>query len=149
MSHKNRKIKNVIVNPLFQAKFSIYFLVAGFGLAGTLLLVVFQLSQNMQGKLAKSAEGSFQIYSIIHENLVQTTNITIFVLLVFSVISFIYAIVISHRIAGPVLAIQAYIEELKKGNYDHKRTLRKYDELQPIMDSLTELAENLKHSKKN
>jgi signal transduction histidine kinase len=51
---------------------------------------------------------------------------------------------VSHRIAGPVVAITAFIEELKKGNYDYGRNLRPNDELTLIMDALHDLAPTLK-----
>jgi len=58
-----------------------------------------------------------------------------------------FAIVISHRIAGPMHAIVLYINELRRGNYDSKRGLRPFDELRPIMDELNGLAEDLKNKK--
>ncbi|NJL24339.1 MAG: hypothetical protein HC902_03620 [Calothrix sp. SM1_5_4] len=55
-----------------------------------------------------------------------------------------YITLLGHRVGGPIVAICAYIRELKKGNYDAKRTLRKNDELVPIMIELQELAQILK-----
>jgi len=57
----------------------------------------------------------------------------------FAMASFIFALMISHRIAGPILAITDVIDELKKGNYSYGRKLRPYDELTLIMDNLHEL----------
>ena len=54
-----------------------------------------------------------------------------------------FGVVVSHRIAGPMFAIMAYIEDLKEGKFESKRSLRPYDELTPIMDSLHELAAKL------
>ncbi|MBT4161104.1 MAG: hypothetical protein HOE54_07330, partial [Gammaproteobacteria bacterium] len=62
----------------------------------------------------------------------------------FAVASFVFALMVSHRIAGPIVAITAYIEELKKGNYDYGRKLRPNDELTLIMDGLHELKAKLK-----
>jgi len=62
----------------------------------------------------------------------------------FAISSFIFALLVSHRIAGPILAITAYIEELKKGNYSYGRNLRPNDELIQIMDGLHELNAILK-----
>jgi signal transduction histidine kinase len=62
----------------------------------------------------------------------------------FAIASFIFALMVSHRIAGPVVAISAFIEELKKGNYDYGRNLQPEDELTLIMDPLHELRAVLK-----
>jgi hypothetical protein len=43
-----------------------------------------------------------------------------------------------------MLAIRAFIKNMKDGRYDEKRSLRPYDELSPIMDDLHELADALK-----
>jgi signal transduction histidine kinase len=70
---------------------------------------------------------------------------TVYIFLLCSIaVTVLYAIVISHRIAGPMLAIRAFIKNMKDGRYDEKRSLRPYDELSPIMDDLHELADALK-----
>lgn len=58
-----------------------------------------------------------------------------------------YMVVLSHRVGGPIVAIVHFINELKKGNYDVKRNLRKNDELVPIMLELQDLAKILKEKK--
>src|SRR5690606_16366375 len=60
-----------------------------------------------------------------------------------------YAVVVSHRIAGPMFAILAFIEQMKRGDYKIHRQLRPYDELAPIMESLHDLANKLGGSKAN
>ena len=50
----------------------------------------------------------------------------------------------SHRVAGPQVAIMDYIEALKVGNYDYNRDLRSKDELAQIMEALKELGPVLK-----
>ena len=54
--------------------------------------------------------------------------------------TFIYALVLTHRVSGPIMSIVAFIDELKKGNYGYARNLRRGDELVPIMSRLQELA---------
>ncbi len=61
----------------------------------------------------------------------------------FAIASFIFALMVSHRIAGPVVAITALISELKKGTYTYGRKLRPNDELTLIMDKLHELKDVL------
>ena len=48
-----------------------------------------------------------------------------------------------HLVSPATIAILAYIEELRKGNYEHKRELREGDELKSIMDALHTLAKEL------
>jgi signal transduction histidine kinase len=63
---------------------------------------------------------------------------------VFILFSFGFALITSHRIAGPQVAIKAVIEDLKVGQYEPKRMLRPNDELQEVMISVKELAKILK-----
>ena len=60
------------------------------------------------------------------------------------IFSFVFALVMSHRIAGPQVAIKAYIEALKEGNYDYDRGLRPSDELTEIMAAPRDLEPVLK-----
>ena len=56
----------------------------------------------------------------------------------------VYSLIICHRVGGPTVAILYTIQQLQDGNYDVKRSLRKRDELQPIQQSLIELADKLR-----
>jgi len=86
----------------------------------------------------------FSSQSQITEHTFQIAQISMLGFVAFAVASFIFALMVSHRVAGPTLAITAYIDELKKSNYEYGRQLRPEDELVPIMDGLHELNEILK-----
>lgn len=86
----------------------------------------------------------FSTQSQINSLMFEVAGITLVGFVLFAMASFIFALMVSHRIAGPVLAILNYIDELKMGNYDFGRSLRPNDELTLIMDSLHELAPVLK-----
>ncbi len=54
-----------------------------------------------------------------------------------------FGIYISHRFLGPATVIRNSILELKSGNYSHRKTLRKGDELDDVMGEVNALAETL------
>lgn len=81
----------------------------------------------------------FGAQSKISEQMFFITQISLVGFVAFAIASFIFALLVSHRIAGPVVAITAVIDELKKGNYNYGRKLRPNDELTLIMDNLHEL----------
>jgi HAMP domain-containing protein len=54
------------------------------------------------------------------------------------------AIVLTERIVGPTRALARHIDALKAGKYDVKTSLRKNDELKPLMIALNELSDTLK-----
>ncbi|MDA1075691.1 MAG: hypothetical protein O3A63_13160 [Proteobacteria bacterium] len=59
------------------------------------------------------------------------------------IFSFVYSLMLSHRVSGPMIAITEFISQLTKGNFKYRRQLRKGDELEPIMKGLHELAAEL------
>lgn len=50
---------------------------------------------------------------------------------------------ISNRIYGPLVPLLRHIDNLKKGVYSSRVTLRRHDELSEIRDALNDLAANL------
>jgi signal transduction histidine kinase len=54
-----------------------------------------------------------------------------------------FGIYISHRFLGPATVIRQSILELKSGNYSHRKSLRKGDELADVMSEVNALAEVL------
>jgi methyl-accepting chemotaxis protein len=63
---------------------------------------------------------------------------------VLSVIIFIFAIYISHRIAGPIHRIKSIIHDIGDGKIDTAIYLRKTDELHDLAEELNKMQENLK-----
>ncbi len=139
-----RKLRNYLLKPGYQLKFSLYFIVSGMALLGVMIAVVFSKLRTLSETISRSGALDIKAQTLLNELIFDVTWISLSTFAVFALIVLVYSIVISHRIVGPTVAICAYIEELKKGNLDAKRTLRKYDELHPIMDSLQDLALKMK-----
>lgn len=108
-------------------------------------LIYFRLG-HLRTAVADDLTGE-SLQALINQAMNEIAVITLVTLVGFAIVCFIYSVVITHRIAGPIVAICRYIEEIKAGRYDPNRKLRKYDDLQPIMNSLNELAAHLKDKK--
>ncbi len=59
----------------------------------------------------------------------------------------ILAIVLSHRIAGPIFRIKKTLDEIIKGDYSKRLHLRNTDELQDVAESINNLMELLEKKK--
>ena len=142
-----RSIKNFLLNPKMQLRISLYFVAFGFAVTTIMTFVFFTQIQQIEG-LVNSISG-MPIEQQVEIGFLLNSLVKIMVLFFFVFIfaSLVYGLLISHRFAGPMHAILAYIEDMKKGNYDSKRKLRDYDELVPIMDSLHKLSSLLKNKK--
>ena len=60
------------------------------------------------------------------------------------VVMLLLAIIISHRIAGPIYRIEKELAEISKGDYSRRIKLRSRDELQEIAEGVNSLLDVLK-----
>lgn len=139
-----RSVKNFLLNPRMQLRISLYFVVFGFAIMGAMTFLFYNQIQRVDDIVSSISGMPIEQQIELGQILSNLVKISLIFYLIFLLSAGLYGLIISHRIAGPMYAILAYIEELKKGNYDSKRNLRDYDELKPVMDSLKELAEGLK-----
>ena len=66
---------------------------------------------------------------------------------VFMLLLFLMVFILTHRYYGPLVSIDRFLRELKKGNYQARISLRKRDELQSLVRELNSLAESLEQKK--
>lgn len=142
-----RKIKNYLINPDFQLKFVVYFIVSGVAVVGGMMAFIIRTMTHLRQELLRQKYTSEGLRALLNETTTEMIFIMGLTLVIFAGVAFVYSVIISHRIAGPVVAINAFINDLKKGNYESQRRLRDYDDLKSIMDNLYELAESLKGKK--
>lgn len=139
-----RKLSNFMLTPKFQLKLTYYYIGVGVVIIlGTVSGVMYKILQ-IRDVMNNSVATDFSAQSQITDITFQIALISMSGFVAFAVSSFIFALMVSHRIAGPIVAITALIDELKKGNYDYGRKLRPNDELTLIMDGLHELRTVLK-----
>jgi len=136
--------RNYLLNPQFQLKFSVYFIVSVLAVVGVMVALIFTRLQGVREIILQYYGEDTILQNHLDQAVFEITLIAFLILIGFSAISFFYSLVITHRIAGPTLVICRFIDDLKKGDYEGNRKLRQYDELKPIMEGLNELAEALK-----
>ena len=135
----DRKISNFLLTPKFQLKLTYYYIGVGVAIIIATGATVFYKMTVIRDIMNTSVVTDFAAQSKISEQMFFIAQTSLVGFVAFAMASFIFALMISHRIAGPILAITAVIDELKKGNYSYGRKLRPYDELTLIMDNLHEL----------
>ncbi len=81
--------------------------------------------------------------------ILKSANISLFYRMFFlSPFVFILAIVLSHRIAGPIYRMKRDLDEIVAGNYSKRLRLRKTDELKDVAESINKLVDILEEKKK-
>ena len=138
MSKQQRSIKNMFVQPEFKMKLSLYYMALGGLMISVVGALVLQKIQDVQA-LMNNPEQDYTSQIQITDMMMQCLQISFVGFALFIVTSFIFALVVSHHVAGPQVAINAYIEQLKLGNYKYNRNLRPHDELKSVMSALKEL----------
>ncbi len=138
MGH-DRKISNFLLTPRFQLKLTYYYIGVGVAIIVATGATVFYEMTVIRDIMNNSVVTDFGAQSKISEQMFIIAQTSLVGFVAFAMASFIFALMISHRIAGPIIAITDVIDELKKGNYSYGRKLRPYDELTLIMDNLHEL----------
>lgn len=141
-SKDQRKIANYIKTAGLSKGYYLHIFAGGVACIGILMAYCSRLLSDVH-------MAALSIPDVQTSNLLQDRIFTVAILFFLSFAGFLactvfYLVVLGQRVGGPVIAICSYIQELKKGNYDVKRTLRKNDELGAIMNELQSLAETLK-----
>jgi len=145
-SHK-RYIKNFIVFPLMQTRMSYYFVAFALCLVGVMMVLLNHYLGEIRNIMIASPGLSMVTQKLIEDDLSSLMMTSFAVLFVALIVSVVYGIIISHRIAGPMFGIIKYIEALRAGDTGEPRKLRPYDELLPIMAALHGLADDMKKKK--
>jgi nitrate/nitrite-specific signal transduction histidine kinase len=144
MAEYKREFRNIFINKSFQTRFTYYFVALSIALMGLMMLFM-NTHINELRVLVANVSGLPMTSQLAIEDALSQLFTTAFAFLVLALVGAIaYGVVISHRIAGPMFAILSYIQSMKAGKFEERRSLRPYDELTPIMDSLHELADDLK-----
>jgi signal transduction histidine kinase len=142
MGKDQRTVVNYLKTAGLSKGYYLYVFAGGVAFLGILMFYASRLLSEVNIVLANMPDAGL---SAALQDRIYTVAILFFIcFMAFLTITVFYMIVLGQRVGGPIIAICAYINELKKGNYDAKRSLRKKDELTPIMLELEDLAATLR-----
>ena len=142
---KNRKIKNILINPRYQLKYVFWLNVNALGLIFIYARIVYEYIQENYLILVDlapiTAEARLQLYSELNEIIIKLGIIS----LLFLVVVTLFGLLFSHRTAGPLFHFEKVFKEVKGGNTACRIKLRPKDEFRSaaiefneMMDKLTE-----------
>lgn len=139
MSYKRRII---LINRNFQLRFSIYVCSFIFALSIMYPWIIYNLFDFIVRYLAVDPNGP--VLGYLHAKREEIIWLLIVMQLLFTLVTFSISIFMSHRIAGPVVKFQQFLQKFKRGDFSQKFTLRRYDYFQELADDYNELAASLK-----
>lgn len=108
-----------IINPYFQFRSAA--LITFFTFSSAALILIF----------------SYAFLKNVHNQEIMNYffSVGFFIILTFSTLIFLFSVILTHRVAGPIHAIQRHLRELKKGTQVNFK-LREYDEFKEIEKDL-------------
>ena len=134
-----RRFKNFLFKPKHQISYGYFVIGSSFLFFGVTALLIQRKLSHIDALLNQGPEvmvPGAQLTDLFAD----MTGIAMFGFFAYVLFCCLYAMLISHRVAGPMTAIIDFIGQLQQGNYVHKRELRQHDELKPIHRALQRLA---------
>lgn len=145
MGKEQRKLGNYIKTAGLSKGYYLHVFAGGVAFLGILMAYASRLLSEVNAVVANIPDAT--VSASLQDRIMMVAILFFMSFMAFVTCTVFYMIVLGQRVGGPVVAICAYINELKRGNYDAKRSLRKNDELVPIMLELQDLAKILKDKK--
>lgn len=145
MAKDQRKIVNYLKVSGLSRSYYLHIFAGGVAFLGIIMLYVSHLLSEVQNAIQTLPDPV--LTASVEDRILAVAVLFFICFFAFMASTVFYMIVLGQRVGGPVVAICSYIQELKAGKYDAKRTLRKNDELQMIMSELQDLADTLKTKK--
>lgn len=131
--------RKYLIEKKFQLKFAGLIMLFMFAVAFFSALTIYYYTWIALGEKLANVYPQGRLVGILrHANFILFLRILIVSPLVFAL-----AILLSHRIAGPIYRIKNTIDEVIKGDYTKRLYLRKTDTLKDVADSINSIIEML------
>ncbi len=145
-SRPRRQKKSVLIEPFKQIKFGLYVFavsVVFIVLCGLLFVQAFRAQYEHVMGLFNVVDENMQ-WALVTNDVFTTNAIRIGALFaLYLVILFTVVFKLTHRYYGPLVSIERFIDEIKRGHYGQRVRIRERDELHNLVNRLNEMAEVL------
>ena len=144
---ENRTSRNLFVRPQAQLRFCLLLSLGFLAVGGFSAYAMLAFKNHLEVLLATNQIDT-QTIILVGGPLYANLRIIITVCLCFAVCGLALAVMLTHRIFGPVVPIRAHIQKLIAGDFESRVRLRAKDEFQDVAKDLNELAEHLSQKTK-
>lgn len=135
--------RRYLVEKKFQLRFAGMILLFMFAVALFCSLTIYYNTWMLLGEKLANVYPQGRLVGILKQ-----ANFVLFMrLLLITPLVGILAIVLSHRIAGPIFRIKKTLDEVTKGDYSKRLHLRNTDELKDVAESINKVMELLEKKK--
>lgn len=143
--HKfKRKLSNILINPTFQMRMALRFIVIYIVVAGIFQVFFMILLNKYMDNFVKAFPITTNQHLVLHDIIIQIILAMSLLILIGALSIFIMAVYYSHKIAGPIYVIKNNINKLIEKDFQIRSNFRDGDEFNEISESLNRLADILK-----
>jgi signal transduction histidine kinase len=139
---KRRRLYRLFLQPRFQLKYGAYFMTIAISSLVCSSLITVYITMKLLSFVHQQPESDdiFKIFMgfVLHNPISVGGSFGLM-----AIFYFFLAVVFTKRIVGPVQVLVKHVDALKMGDYHHKTTLRKDDDLKTLMVALNELSDSL------
>ena len=139
---RKRKLSNFLLQPLLQTKIGIYSIVLSFVFATIIGYICYQNLASLFDFILDLTDARQEVADVL-ANTMTTMQAWIYLSLFGYVLAtMIISILYTHKLVGPTVAFLRHLDAIKRGDYEHRTTLRKNDAFSEVADKLNEVSEH-------
>jgi methyl-accepting chemotaxis protein len=138
-----RKLRNFLINPRFQLRYILTLVLTGVVLGIAYSIVMYHHVSKSYDSLLDACSATAENKALLFDELSHATLSLGVICAIFLVVMAGFALVFSHRAAGPIYQFKKVIDEIKSGNTQARIHLRKGDDFTEIEHAFNEMVERL------
>jgi methyl-accepting chemotaxis protein len=140
---QNRSIKNIIINPRYQLRYTFWLTFSGLILVlMNAALFYLKIKENYDILVELSPmtdEAKAQLYAELRNIVLQLSGTS----LVFVALTGLFGLIYSHRTAGPLFHFKRVFEQIKNGNRTARIRLRPNDDFKDVAAAFNDMMDTL------
>lgn len=140
---QRRRPVNLLLRPKLQIRYILVLLITGLLMLLSVFVFVFRSFSNLIARVVEYPGAGEEVRLLLEQTLESTAAVFVIFAVAFSLLTFWFGAIVTHRIIGPMVPIRRQIQALTKGDYSARGKLRANDDFVDIMDDLNDLARAL------
>ena len=141
----NRKIRNFLLKPNIQIRIGLYTVATSLIFAVLIGMIFHMQFSTLYVTVLELTDIQEEVSEVINQQITDSFFWLVFISAAFICTNIVLAIWYTHRMVGPSVAFKRHIDNLIRGDYLHKTTLRRGDAFQDVALRLNTLSNTLKN----
>lgn len=136
-----RRIRNFLLQPGLQLQMGIYVITVALLTSAAIAGVLYLTFARILDLLLELTDFRSEVTAILLEYSMAAAFWLVMLMLIFVALNLLISVLITHRLIGPTVAFRRHIEQLCRGNFASRISLRESDAFREVARDLNRLAE--------